>query len=54
MVLLFTVMHLVGTWLLLMQHGRVVANASRQLKSHEQNYLAHDLGLATVIFVLKI
>ena len=27
----------------LMQHGKVVAYASRQLKKHEQNYLTHNL-----------
>ncbi|TYK24122.1 pol protein [Cucumis melo var. makuwa] len=38
----------------LMQQGRVVAYASRQLKSHEQNYPTHDLELAAVVFALKI
>ena len=38
----------------LMQHDRVVAYASRQLKTHELNYPTHDLELATVIFALKI
>ncbi|KAL4011209.1 hypothetical protein IC575_028258 [Cucumis melo] len=37
-----------------MQQGKVVAYASRQLKSHEQNYSTHDLELAAVIFALKI
>ncbi|TYK14955.1 pol protein [Cucumis melo var. makuwa] len=32
----------------------VVAYASRQLKSHEQNYSTHDLELAAVVFALKI
>ncbi|KAA0043132.1 ty3-gypsy retrotransposon protein [Cucumis melo var. makuwa] len=32
----------------LMQQGKVVAYASRQLKSHEQNYPTHDLELAVV------
>ncbi|KAA0060839.1 pol protein [Cucumis melo var. makuwa] len=31
-----------------MQQGKVVAYASRQLKSHEQNYPTHDLELAAV------
>ncbi|KAA0065968.1 pol protein [Cucumis melo var. makuwa] len=31
-----------------MQQGKVVAYASRQLKSHEQNYPAHDLELAVL------
>ncbi|KAA0052195.1 pol protein [Cucumis melo var. makuwa] len=38
----------------LMQQGKVVAYASRQLKNHEQNYLTHDLELAAVVFALKI
>ena len=38
----------------LMQRGKVVAYASRQLKSHEQNYPTHDLELAVVVFAMKI
>ena len=38
----------------LMQHGKVVAYASRQLKPHERNYPTHDLELAAVVFALKI
>ncbi|KAA0026249.1 pol protein [Cucumis melo var. makuwa] len=38
----------------LMQQGKVVAYASRQLKNHEQNYLTNDLELAAVVFALKI
>ncbi|XP_021728315.1 uncharacterized protein LOC110695385 [Chenopodium quinoa] len=37
-----------------MQHGKVVAYASRQLKQHEQNYPTHDLELGAVVFALKI
>ncbi|KAA0058942.1 pol protein [Cucumis melo var. makuwa] len=43
-----------GLGCMLMQQGRVVAYASRQLKSHEQNYPTHDLELAAVVFALKI
>ncbi|KAL4016280.1 hypothetical protein IC575_023927 [Cucumis melo] len=43
-----------GLGCVLMQQGKVVAYASRQLKSHEQNYPTHDLELAAVVFVLKI
>ncbi|MCI20563.1 RNA-directed DNA polymerase (Reverse transcriptase), partial [Trifolium medium] len=38
----------------LMQSGKVVAYASRQLKTHERNYPTHDLELAAVVFTLKI
>ena len=37
-----------------MQDVKVVAYASRQLKSHEQNYTTHNLELAEVVFALKI
>ncbi|KAL0539906.1 hypothetical protein IC582_024127 [Cucumis melo] len=43
-----------GLGFVLMQQGKVVAYASRQLKSHEQNYPTHDLELAAVVFALKI
>ena len=38
----------------LIQDGKVVAYASRQLRIHERNYPTHDLELAAVVFVLKI
>ena len=38
----------------LMQQGKVVASASRQLKLYEKNYPTHDLELTAVVFVLKI
>ncbi|KAL0534585.1 hypothetical protein IC582_028876 [Cucumis melo] len=38
----------------LMQQDKIVAYASRQLKSYEQNYPTHDLELAAVVFTLKI
>ena len=38
----------------LMQEGRVIAYASRQLKEYKQRYPTHDLELATVVFALKI
>uniref|UniRef100_A0A2N9F277 Integrase catalytic domain-containing protein n=1 Tax=Fagus sylvatica TaxID=28930 RepID=A0A2N9F277_FAGSY len=37
-----------GLGCVLMQHGRVVAYASRQLKPYEQNYPTHDMELAAV------
>ena len=43
-----------GLSCVLMQNGKVVDYASRQLKPHELNYPTHDLELTTVIFALKI
>ena len=43
-----------GVKCVLMQEGKVVAYASRQLKSHEKNYPTHDLELAVIVFALKI
>jgi hypothetical protein len=43
-----------GLGCVLMQHRKVVAYASRQLKTHEKNYPTHDLELAAVVFALKI
>ncbi|GJR75785.1 putative reverse transcriptase domain-containing protein [Tanacetum coccineum] len=37
----------------LMQRGKVIAYASRQLKIHENNYTTHDLELGAVVFALK-
>ena len=44
----------IGLGCVLMQEGRVVAYASRQLKRHEENYPTHDLELAAVVHALKI
>ena len=44
----------IGLGCVLMQDGKVVAYASRQLEPHEQNYPTHDLELAVVVFALKI
>ncbi|GAB2278011.1 hypothetical protein Dimus_039264 [Dionaea muscipula] len=43
-----------GLGCVLMQRDRVVAYASRKLKSYEQRYPTHDLELAAVVFALKI
>jgi hypothetical protein len=43
-----------GLGCVLMQEGRVVAYASRQLRKHELNYPTHDLELAAVVHALKI
>ena len=38
-----------GLGCVLMQNGKVIAYASRQLKKHETNHPTHDLKLATVV-----
>ena len=43
----------VGLGCVLMQVGKVIPYASRQLKVHEKNYPTHDLELAAVVFALK-
>ncbi|KAI3728470.1 hypothetical protein L6452_17107 [Arctium lappa] len=43
-----------GLGCVLMQRGKVIAYASRQLKEHEKNYPTHDLELAAVVFALKL
>jgi hypothetical protein len=42
-----------GLGCVLMQEGRVIANASRQLRRHEEHYPTHDLELAAVVHALK-
>ena len=44
----------VGLGCVLMQNGKVISYASRQLRRHELNYPTHDLEMAAVIFALKI
>ncbi|KAA3465965.1 DNA/RNA polymerases superfamily protein [Gossypium australe] len=43
-----------GLGCVLMQEGKVIAYALRQLKPHEKNYLTHDLELAAIVFASKI
>jgi hypothetical protein len=43
-----------GLGCVLMQEGRVIAYASRQLHRHEEHYPTHDLELAAVVQALKI
>nr|GEW68281.1 putative reverse transcriptase domain-containing protein [Tanacetum cinerariifolium] len=43
-----------GLGCVLMQHGKVIGYALRQLKPYDENYLTHDLELAAVVFALKI
>nr|GEY84448.1 putative reverse transcriptase domain-containing protein [Tanacetum cinerariifolium] len=43
-----------GLGCVLMQRGKVIAYASRQLKIYEKNYTSRDLELGAVVFALKI
>jgi hypothetical protein len=43
-----------GLRCVLMQEGRVIAYASRQLRRHEEHYPTHDLELVAVVHALKI
>ena len=43
-----------GLGCVLVQEGRVIAYASKQLRKHELNYPTHDLELAAVVHALKI
>jgi hypothetical protein len=43
-----------GLGCVLMQHGKVIAYASYQQKTHETSYLTHDLDIAAIVFALKI
>ena len=43
-----------GLGCVLMQHGKVIAYASRQLRPYEISYPTHDLELVAVVFSLKI
>ncbi|GKF94669.1 putative reverse transcriptase domain-containing protein [Tanacetum coccineum] len=44
----------IGLGCMLMQRGKVVAYASRQLKIYEKNHTSYDLELGAVVFALKI
>ena len=52
--MIFSDTSLNGLGCVLMQEGKVVAYASRQLTPHEKNYTTHDLELAVIVFALKI
>ncbi|GJU03577.1 putative reverse transcriptase domain-containing protein [Tanacetum coccineum] len=43
-----------GYGVVLMQQDKVIAYASRQLKTHEENYTTHDLELGAVVFALRL
>ncbi|TLX67373.1 hypothetical protein E9993_23290 [Labilibacter sediminis] len=42
-----------GFGAVLMQRGKVIAYASRQLKPHEKNYPTHDLELGAVVLLSR-
>nr|GEX20881.1 putative reverse transcriptase domain-containing protein [Tanacetum cinerariifolium] len=42
-----------GFGCVLMQRGKVIVYASKQLKIHDKNYTTHDLDLGAVVFALK-
>ncbi|GJR14883.1 reverse transcriptase domain-containing protein [Tanacetum coccineum] len=44
----------IGLGCVLLQRGKVIAYASRQLKIHEENFTTHDLELGVVVFALNI
>nr|GEW12704.1 putative reverse transcriptase domain-containing protein [Tanacetum cinerariifolium] len=44
---------LMGYGAVLMQWEKVITYASRQLKTHEENYTTHDLELGAVVFALR-
>ncbi|GKA94440.1 putative reverse transcriptase domain-containing protein [Tanacetum coccineum] len=43
-----------GYGVVLMQREKVIAYASRKLKTHEENYMTHDLELGAVVFALRL
>lgn len=49
---IYTVAYILGYRAVLMQQGKMIAYASRQLKVHEKNYTSQDLELEAVVFAL--
>nr|GFA01485.1 putative reverse transcriptase domain-containing protein [Tanacetum cinerariifolium] len=43
-----------GYGAMLMQREKVIAYVSRQLRTHKENYMTHDLELGTVVFALRL
>nr|GFA52778.1 putative reverse transcriptase domain-containing protein [Tanacetum cinerariifolium] len=43
-----------GFGAILMQREKAIAYASRQLRTHEENYMTHDLELGAVVFALRL
>ncbi|GJW77766.1 putative reverse transcriptase domain-containing protein [Tanacetum coccineum] len=48
------IIKLKGYGAVLMQWDKVIAYASRQLKTHEENYTTHVLELGAVVFALRL
>jgi hypothetical protein len=44
----------IGIGGILMQVGRAIAYASRQLRRHEEHYPTHDLELLAIVHALKV
>jgi hypothetical protein len=44
----------IGIGGVLMQDGRAITYASRQLRHHEEHYPTHDLELLAIVHVVKI
>ena len=43
-----------GLGAMFMQHNKVIAYASRQIKDYARKYPTHDLELVVMVFALKI
>ena len=43
-----------GLGCVLMQNGKVISYASRQLKVHKKNHPTHNLEILAVVFAMKI
>ncbi|GJW67163.1 putative reverse transcriptase domain-containing protein [Tanacetum coccineum] len=43
-----------GYGAVLMQRAKVIVYASRQLKTHEENYTTHDMELGAIVFSLRL
>ena len=48
--MVYSYSHRMDLGCVLMQHGMVIAYASRKLKVHKRKYPTHDLELSVVVF----
>nr|GEY47667.1 retrovirus-related Pol polyprotein from transposon 17.6 [Tanacetum cinerariifolium] len=51
---LYCVASLKGYGTVLMEREKVIAYTSRQLRTHEENYMTHDLELGAVVFAIRL